>query len=201
MTRYHPRMGRPAKFDSEEMLDAAVELIAAGGPRQATVAAIAARLQAPSGSIYHRFESRDLLLARLWIRTIRRAQEGFVEALQAGETHRAAQGAALHIPRWSRAHLQEAAVLLLYRREDLAAQWPAELGASLSRLNRDLTDAMHKFTRRRYGQVTGENSRTVAFALVDVPYAASRRYLLAGQAPPPMVDDLIVAACEAVLFA
>ena len=74
-------MGRPSKFDSEQMLDAAAGLVARGGPSRATVAAIAEKLEAPSGSIYHRFESRDLLLARLWIRTVRRAQEGFAAAL------------------------------------------------------------------------------------------------------------------------
>ena len=201
MTLYHPRMGRPAKFDSESMLDAAADLIAVGGPAQATVTAIAERLGAPSGSIYHRFESRDLLLAQLWIRTIRRAQAGFLEALEADEIHRAAQAAALHIPRWSRAHLAEATVLLLCRREDLAAQWPDELGSSLSHLNDDLAAAMRRFTKRRYGRITSKDSQTVVFALVDVPYAAVRRYLIAGQPPPPAVDDLVTAACDAALFA
>ena len=70
-------MGRPPKFDSQQILDATALLIAEGGPEQATVASIAKRLGAPSGSIYHRFESRDLLLARLWIRTVHRAQQGF----------------------------------------------------------------------------------------------------------------------------
>jgi AcrR family transcriptional regulator len=118
-------MGRPAKFDSEQMLDAAAGLVARGGPSRATVAAIAEQLEAPSGSIYHRFESRDLLLARLWIRTARRAQEGFVATLDGPDLADAARQAALHIPRWARSHLDEATVLLLYRREDLAAHCQA----------------------------------------------------------------------------
>jgi AcrR family transcriptional regulator len=194
-------MGRHARFDSETMLDAAAQLIAEGGPGEATVAAIAARLGAPSGSIYYRFESRDLLVARLWIRTIRRAQEGFLEAIEDNDLCTAAHRAALHIPNWSREHLEEATVLLLYRREDLAARWPAELGRGVTDLNRDLAAAIRRFARRRYGRLTDKNVQTVAFALVDVPYAASRRYLLAGRPPPPMVDHLIVRACDATLFA
>jgi AcrR family transcriptional regulator len=182
------------------MLDVAVGLIAAGGPGQATVAAIAERLGAPSGSIYHRFESRDLLLARLWIRTIRRAQEGFLEALETDDLRIAARDAALHIPRWSRAHLEEATVLLLYRREDLAARWPHELGAEAANLNDELAAAMRRFTKRRYGQVSQKHLQTAAFALVDVPYAASRRYLLAGRPPPTAVDDLVLRTCDATLF-
>jgi AcrR family transcriptional regulator len=194
-------VGRPAKFDSEQMLDAAAGLIAEGGPGQATVVAIAERLGAPSGSIYHRFESRDLLLARLWIRTIRRAQTGFLEALQIEDVREAAAQAALHIPRWSRSHPAEATVLLLYRREDLAAHWPQELGSEVSELNRDLGAASRAYARRRFGRVGDKHLQMIAFALADVPYAACRRYLLAGRPPPAIVDDLVLRACEATLFA
>ncbi|WP_084780239.1 TetR family transcriptional regulator [Planobispora rosea] len=47
-------MGRPAKFGNDQILDAAAELAAEGGQAAVTVAAIAARLGAPSGSICHR---------------------------------------------------------------------------------------------------------------------------------------------------
>jgi AcrR family transcriptional regulator len=193
-------MGRPPKFDSQQILDATALLIAEGGPGQATVASIAARLGAPSGSIYHRFESRDVLLARLWIRTVHRAQRGFLAALAIEDLRKAATEAALHIPRWSRQFRAEASVLLLYRREDLADRWPDELGVELTELNTDLDAALRLFTRRRFGRVTPSRLQTVAFALIDVPYAACRRYLLAGNAPPVAVDELVVRTCVCTLF-
>jgi AcrR family transcriptional regulator len=192
-------VGRPAKFDSEQILDITARIIADGGPGQATVAAIAQRLGAPSGSIYHRFESRDLLLARLWIRTVRSAQEGFVAALALPDLEQAALEAALHIPRWSRQHLPEATVLLLYRREDLVDRWPEELGPQVAELNKGMEAAVRDFTRRWFGRITPTSVETVAFALVDTPYGASRRYLLAGKPPPPTVDELIVRTCRCVL--
>jgi AcrR family transcriptional regulator len=192
-------VGRPAKFDSEQILDITARIIADGGPGQATVAAIAQRLGAPSGSIYHRFESRDLLLARLWIRTVRSAQEGFVAALALPDLDQAALEAALHIPRWSRQHLPEATVLLLYRREDLVDRWPEELGPQVAELNKRMEAAVRDFTRRWFGRITPTSLETVAFALVDTPYGASRRYLLAGKPPPPTVDELIVRTCRCVL--
>jgi AcrR family transcriptional regulator len=192
-------VGRPAKFDSEQILDITAQIIADGGPGQATVAAIAQRLGAPSGSIYHRFESRDLLLARLWIRTVRSAQEGFVAALALPHLEQAALEAALHIPRWSRQHLPEATVLLLYRREDLVDRWPEELGPQVAELNKGMEAAVRDFTRRWFGRITPTSLETVAFALVDTPYGASRRYLLAGKPPPPTVDELIVRTCRCVL--
>ncbi|MFD0539407.1 TetR/AcrR family transcriptional regulator [Actinomadura luteofluorescens] len=136
-------MGRPAKFGEDRILDAALAVTAEGGPAAATIAAIAERLGAPSGSLYHRFGSRDLLLATLWTRCVRRFQDGFVAALDAGD----AEAAALHTPRWCRGHPAEAAVLLLHRRRDLAAAWPAELAAPLEALNARAADALSAFAR------------------------------------------------------
>lgn len=183
-------MSRPEKYTAEQILDTAVDLVAAHGPTAVTVGAIADRLGAPSGSIYHRFESRDLILARLWIRTVKRSQAGFLEALRA-ERRDAPVRAALHIPRWSRKHLAEARVLLLYRKDDLASRWPNELGEQLSGLNDALQQALRDQTRRIYGRVSDGRLETVTFAVVDVPYAAVRRHLVAGVAPPRSVDALV----------
>lgn len=191
-------MGRPPKFTIDQVLDVAEELVAGHGPNAATVPTIAERLNASSGSIYHRFRSRDLILAHLWIRTVRRAQEGFLAALNAGRSDAAAE-AALHVPRWSRQHLAEARILTLYRREDLAVRWPAELGAELATLNDRLASSLREFARHHYGQTTPDRIETVTFALVDVPYAAVRRYLISGVPPPRSVDALVARVVEHLL--
>jgi AcrR family transcriptional regulator len=191
-------MTRPAKYSVEQILDATADVVAADGPAAVTVATIASRLGAPSGSIYHRFESRDLILARLWIRTVKRAQAGFLEALE-GNLPNAAVNAALHIPRWSRRHPAEARVLLLYRRNDLAARWPEELGDELGTLNDAAERGIRGLTRRIYGKVNRAELQTVAFAVVDVPYAAVRRYLVAGRAPPRSIDALVARTVEHLL--
>jgi AcrR family transcriptional regulator len=194
-------MGRPAKFNSDDILDATAGLVAEGGLGRATVSNIAKRIGAPSGSIYHRFESRDLVLAQLWVRTAVRAQEGFLEALADEDLDAAAHNAALHIPRWSRAHLNEATVMLLYRRDDLADRFPDELGDDLEQVRTRIERAMRNFTKRRYGHSTKSAMDVTSFALLDVPYAAVRRYLLAGRPPPPLVDDLVATASACVLRA
>ncbi|WP_165966169.1 TetR/AcrR family transcriptional regulator [Actinomadura sp. 7K534] len=184
-------MGRPARFDETRILDAALAVTAEDGPGAATIAAIAGRLGAPSGSLYHRFRSRDLLLASLWTRTVRRFQEGYVEALARDD----AEAAALHTPRWCREHPDQAAVLLLHRRRDLVSRWPAELAGDLDTLNAPAAKALDAFTARR----PGIDRERVVFATVDVPYGAVRRHLLAGRPPPPLVDELVVTTCRAVL--
>lgn len=193
-------MPRPAKFDEDQILDAALRLVAEGGPGAATIAGIAGLLGAPVGSIYHRFESRDLLLARLWIRTVKRFQGGFIEALRAADLDQAALGAALYNVQWTREHLEQARVMLLYRREDLAEKWPEELGEELAALNADVEGAMRDHALRRYGEGGGaEALRRVVFAVVDVPYAAGRRHLINGEPPPPLVDELVTETLRRVL--
>ena len=192
---------RPSKFGEDKIMDAAMRLVAEGGPNAATVAGIAGALGAPVGSIYHRFKSRDLLLARLWIRTVKRFQVGFLRALEADDLDEAALGAALYNVEWTRRHVDEARVLLLYRREDLAERWPEELGEELAALNTDVERAVRDHVLRRYGEGGGaEAVRRVVFALVDVPYAAGRRHLVNGEPPPPLVDELVTQTLQRVLF-
>lgn len=193
-------MPRPAKFGEDQILDAAMRLVSKGGPSAATISGIAGLLDAPVGSIYHRFGSRDLLLARLWIRTIKSFQRGFIEALEAEDIDEAALGAALYNVDWTRHHLEEARVMLLYRAEDLAEKWSDELGEELSTLNAGVVAAITAHARRRYGEDTdAEAVRRVVFALVDVPYAAGRRHLIAGDPPPPFIDDLVTQTLRCVL--
>lgn len=193
-------MARPARFTEDQIFDAALRLVAGGGPGAATIAGLAELLGAPVGSIYHRFRSRDLLLARLWLRTVKRFQRGFLDALADDDLDQAALGAALHVVRWAREHVDEARVLLLHRREDLlAAQWPEDLTTELAALNTDVESALRAHARQRYGHDGGQAVQRVTFAVVDVPYAAGRRYLIAGKPPPPSVDDLVAATCRCLL--
>jgi AcrR family transcriptional regulator len=195
-------MARPAKYTEDQILDAAVRLVADRGPAAATVGAIAEALEAPVGSIYHRFASRDLLLARLWLRTVKRFQHGFLEALSGDDLDDAALNAALHCTKWVRGHRDEARVLLLYRHRDLlAGDWPEDLADDLAQLNADVDAAMRRHARRRFGRADARAMSRLTFALVDIPYAAIRRHLAAGKTPPPGADGLVTEAVKALLTA
>lgn len=188
-------MGRRAKFTEDDFLDAALHLVALGGTRAVTVSAITALLGAPSGSVYHRFASMELLLARLWIRSVRSYQDGLLDALAADDT----TAAALHMVRWSRGHTDEATVLLLYRKEELAAHWPDELGAELDTLNSAAIAASVAHGERRYGRTDREFRERLALAIADLPFAVCRRHLVQGKPPPPEVDDMVADLCNHLL--
>lgn len=191
-------MGRTAKYTDQDILDAALGLVAEDGAHAATVVAIAKRLGAPSGSIYHRFASRDLILAALWIRTVKRFQRGFLEALSCDEPLDAAMRAVSHVLQWSADHRREAKVLTLYRREDLGALWPEELGDELATLNDDVKHAVAAFAAAHYGQVDPATLGKAQFALIEIPYAAVR-HIIRGEPPPPWLENATIAASMAVL--
>ncbi len=88
------------------------------------------------------------------------------------------------------------AVSLLYRRQDLAAHWPAELGDALDGLNAPASAALTAFAARH----PGIDRERLVFAVVDVPYGAVRRHLADRRSPPPLADQLIAATCRAVLL-
>ena len=67
-------MGR-ALFDNAGFLAAARALACERGPDAVTVDLITQRMNAPKGSFYHRFPSRDALLGELWLNTVLAYQE------------------------------------------------------------------------------------------------------------------------------
>ena len=189
-------MARPARFTDSDLLEAAAQVAAQGGPGAATVGAIAKAAGAPTGSLYHRFPSRDALLGTLWLDLVGRFQHGWIEAMEQGD----ATAAALHTPAWVRAHATEARLLLLYRREDfLAGDWPPALAERAARVNDHAGAVLRAFTRAELGDDLPATVRRVRFELVEIPYAAVRPYVAAGQPPPPDVDELVLTASQAVL--
>jgi len=188
-------MPRPEKFTEQRILDAAGALVAEGGPSSATITAIAAAMGAPNGSIYHRFRTRDALLGRLWLKKAAFFQDNFANALDHPDPRQAGLNAALSLPRSVRADFVGARIMLLYRREDFLGEgWPSEMQEEAARLGRQVTDALADITMRLFGNRTAASRQAAAFAVLDVPFAAVRRYVGAGEAPPLHVDNLIAAA-------
>lgn len=189
-------MARIATFTRETFLETAGSLIAEAGPAAATTSAIVHRMGAPVGSFYHRFDSRDHLLGELWLTLVEDYQREFLALLQAGDP----VAAALFTPRWVRLHPREARILLLHRREDFVEKkWPPEYGRRAKKLGVQLQAGLRGYTERLLGAASAEAQRRVQFAVVDVPLAAVRRHVAAGEAPPLALDALIETTCRALL--
>jgi AcrR family transcriptional regulator len=188
-------MGR-AKFSQMDFLAAALAIAAAHGPAAVTIASITARLRAPTGSFYHRFISREVLLGALWLRTVLDFQVGVSEALDAGDGLRAA----LHTPAWARAHPDEARLLLLYDRSDFVrGEWPAELREQVAEMTRRMEGGAGRRARVVFGEDGPEEVRLAQFLIAEVPIAGVRQHLIRGEPPPLLVDRLIRTTYRAVV--
>jgi len=75
-------MGRKAYFNSEEFIDSAIKIIAEEGLGALTIAGLATRVTAPVGSVYHRFPSRDALIAELWLNIIESFQSEWLKSFR-----------------------------------------------------------------------------------------------------------------------
>ena len=188
-------MGR-AQFDQAGFLAAARELIAERGPQAVTVNSIAERMGAPKGSFYYRFASRDALIGEVWLETVLAYQEGFVAAVEAGDGLRAA----LHTPAWTRRHLDDARLLMLYSRHDFVqGDWPAALRSGVADQAERFEGCLRAFARGAFGRAGRAEMRRATFVLAEVPIAAVKPHLQRRERPPPLVDELISKTYRAIV--
>lgn len=183
------------------MLDAARTLVLEDGVGAATVAEIAKSSGAPTGSIYHRFDSIQELLARMWVRAVKRSQADFVEALESDDPLEGAVAAALTVYDFADHHPADARLLISLRREDLVRQpLSAGLNRELADLNKPMEVAVADLARRHYGRASAGNIDAIALAVIDLPMGALRRPLAAGQKPTPRKRAALEAAVRAALL-
>lgn len=193
-------MPRPSRFSEAQILDATATIVALGGPDAATIGAIGNMLKAPSGSIYHRFASRDVLLGRVWLSKATFFQNRFVAALAEPDPAKAGLAAALSMPRAVRDDFAGARIMLLHRRDDfLDGDWPTHMAAEASRLRHQVDDAVKDITRRLFGRTSAEALRLANFAMIDVPFAAVRRHVAANELPPNSIEPLIATTYAALI--
>jgi AcrR family transcriptional regulator len=161
-----------------------------------TVDSVAQHLHAPKGSFYHRFASRDALLGELWLTTVQAYQQGFVAAIEAGE----GLAAALHTPRWSRAHRDDARLLLLYSRHDFVqGDFPPPLRRGVREQAARFEACLARFARDAFGRAGAAQLKRATFVLAEVPIAAVKGYLERREAPPALVDELIAKTYRAIV--
>jgi AcrR family transcriptional regulator len=193
-------MPRPKLHPTDTMLDAARDLILEDGSRSATIEAIAGASGAPTGSIYHRFGSRDELITRLWMRAVYRSQASFVTALERQDAKDAALAAAMSIIDFCEEHPADAQLLVSFRREDLIRSAPeGPLADELADLNRPVERAVVHLARRLYGTRSRAALDRTLMAVFDLPYGAVRRYLISGARMPTGLRADLSRAVSAVL--
>jgi AcrR family transcriptional regulator len=188
-------MGR-AKFTHDDFLDAALAVVAERGVTGVTVASVSKRLGAPTGSFYHRFASRDVLLGSLWLRAVLEFQTGVRAALETAD----GLAAALHTPAWVRKNPDRARLLLLHDRKDfLHGDWPQELRERVAFMNESLDSGARRWARAIFGKEGRVEVRLAQFLISELPVTVVRQHLLRGERAPALVDDIIRTTYRAVV--
>jgi AcrR family transcriptional regulator len=189
-------MARPAKFTDDQVLDAATAAVATFGP-SVTIAQIASAMDAPVGSIYHRFESRDHLLVRLWLRSIGRFHAGLLAAAREGDADQALLHSALHIPRFCREQPATSLTMTLFRQQRLVRNPPSGLETQVATVNAAVDAALADLVRRRWGRSSERRHRLTVTAVRQSPYGLVRPYV--GGEVPSWLDEVVEASTMAIL--
>ncbi|MEO0997718.1 MAG: TetR/AcrR family transcriptional regulator [Pseudomonadota bacterium] len=193
-------MPRPARFDDDTIIDATAAVVAASGPAGATVARIARRIGAPTGSIYHRFRSRDVLLGEVWLNAVADFQAAFRRRLERDDPFQAGLEAVLSVPERVRDKPGEARILALYRSEEFRERhWPPALRERAGTLRRDFEDGIAGFAGRLFAGTGEEALKLARFALAEAPLAAVRSHVQRNEPPPAVVDAIIEATYRSVV--
>ncbi|AVP98481.1 hypothetical protein C7S18_15375 [Ahniella affigens] len=195
-------MARTQKFQSEQMLEATRALAVQLGPAEVTIAKIAATLGAPTGSIYHRFSSRDELLGQVWLNAAARYQADYHQVLSQGDPIDAAIASVRFVLSRARIDPDESRLLMLHRREDFLDQaWPKPMQDAGRALEADARRQFLDFGKRLL--LLGASDATamagLRYALIDVPLAAIVPALRRGKTPDATQDHWVLAATRAVL--
>jgi AcrR family transcriptional regulator len=193
-------MPRPRIHQPDTVLDHARDIVLERGARAATMEAIARTSGAPMGSLYHYFSSHDELLARLWVRAVRRSQAAFRAAAEHEDPEQAALAAALSIYDFCVRERDDARLLMSLRREDLIqAELPPDLMQELKDLNRPVGHTLEQLSHRLYGRAQPHDLDRVLLATFDLPYGIARPSIIRGRTPPNHRRKLLKAAVLAVI--
>jgi AcrR family transcriptional regulator len=191
-------MAPPRKHETDVILDAARTLVLDGGPRAASVAAIAKSSGAPAGTLYHRFGNRNGILTAAWLRALERFQ---ARAMAAGADTPMETAVALAVAciGFTRELPEDARLLLTIRPGDLLDGEPdAAFSETLAAMNAPLSQRIGTLAQQLFGSSSARSVDAVARAVADLPYAVVRRH--AHDEPMPRwLEADVAASTRAVL--
>lgn len=189
-------MVRLAKFNENHFIDSAIEIAAQCGFAAVSMSAIALKVGAPIGSVYHRFESRSAILARAWLRVKAdfRSEVASLWARDDGDTWAGVNG----LLDWCRRKPVYARFLLQCEdTPDFNGALSAELMAALEAEQGELDACFERCMSAMDSQPDHLNS-TLRFMLIDAPVAIVKPYLTQNLPIPASADAMLRASHDAV---
>jgi AcrR family transcriptional regulator len=180
-------LGRKSSFEPRQVLATAGAQKARTG--DFTLDRLIEETGLSSGSLYHRFASREALLAEAWLDALQRFQAAFQVALD-GDV----EDAILATPRFCRAEPDAASVLACCRKaEFVGPSSPLSIRDNIDQLNTSGEAALRRFSRR-----IDKPPLSCRLALIAYPLAAVRLYLPDARVPTRLDREILKAGYAAL---
>ncbi|MCH8618520.1 TetR/AcrR family transcriptional regulator [Undibacterium sp. TS12] len=187
-------MVRLAKYTENNFIDSAIDIAAQCGVASVSMSAIAVKVGAPIGSVYHRFDSRSAILARAWLKVKSDFRREVAQFWEQGNTW----PAVLALLNWCRNKPAYARFLLQFEDfPDFGGALPAELKAQLEAEQAEL-DVCFERCAGIFECDTEITRHHLRFALIDAPIAIVKPYLSQNQEIPVNVETILRASHDAV---
>lgn len=186
-------MGRNAQFADEIFIGATQAVLGAEGLAGLTMQKVALEARATTGSLYHRFDSLDSLLARAWLDAVEDFLGELEASMEGDSLFMIIERSALVTPSWSRRNLNRARTLLAFQASTLKeAKLDERLRDRLHQQDRRLKRLIANLLRTYPFQENKERASLLLFLLADMPLAATKPWLIKNQTPPGIVDRVIL---------
>jgi AcrR family transcriptional regulator len=186
-------MVRLAKYNEDSFIESAIQIAAQCGIGAVSMASIASMAGAPIGSLYHRFDSRNTVLARAWLK-VRADFRAEVSCHWArGDTWPAVEA----LVQWCRANPVYARFMLESDEApdfgELAAQLRADLEADQGALDADFARCVQALLPD-----VADAAHVLRFILIGAPVAIVKPFLNQDLPIPPSVNAMLRSSHDAV---
>lgn len=184
-------MGRLSTIDDARVFDAVGTHVANHGSIK--LSDIVAATGVSIGSLYHRYGSREELLARAWGDAVFAFHECILEALM-GTASDAGEEAAMATPRFCRSQPKRARLLVCCRSaEFLSSASPSSIAGEIDAANKRLATQVTAFAKSN-----GYTLEACRLGMIAYPLGAVRLYL-PDKPVPKKVDDFVAAAWRSAI--
>ncbi|MFI5623566.1 TetR/AcrR family transcriptional regulator [Nocardioides sp. NPDC051685] len=197
-------MSRQRLHTLDDLLDVAEQIVTSGDPSGLTLRSLAAAAGASNGTIYHAFGSKDVLLARLWLRSWCRLGDLMAEAMgeraadSTGED--AVVAVALTPVEFVRRFPASARLFFAQRRDQLfSADLPPEIETELSAVQEKFLEVLIALARGVWGRGDRIAVEAIAVCVVDLPGGILRRCLVEDREADAATAARLEAAVRAIL--
>lgn len=197
-------MSRRRLHTLDDLLDVAEQIVTTGDPAGLTLRALAAAAGASNGTIYHAFNSKDELLARLWLRSWLRLANLMSESLEAAEARPTGRDAVVSVAlapvEFVRRFPESARLFFAQRRDQLfSGDVPIDVEGDLLEAQKRFIDLMITLAKGVWQRGDRIAVEAISVCVVDLPSGILRRRLLEGRGADDATSARIEAAVRGIL--